>query len=69
MDYLHKVLQDYHYQAQIFQQAKPQQKINRKPNPSTVKFIEGTRVVIPYMKGHSEQYRYTLAKYKVKSFL
>ena len=28
------------------------------------KFIEGATVVIPYIKGLSEQYRHTLAKYK-----
>ena len=43
-------------------------KTNKKPNPSTVKFIEGARVVIPYIKGLSEQYRHTLAKYKVRIF-
>ena len=65
MDHLHKVLQDNHYPAQFFQQGKPQQKANKKPNPSTVKFIEGARVVIPYIKGLSEQYRHILAKYRV----
>ena len=54
MDHLHKVLQDNHYPTQFFQQGKPQQKTNKKPNPSTVKFIEGARVVIPYIKGCSE---------------
>ena len=45
-------IQDNHYPAQVFQQGKPQQKTNKKPNPSTVKFIdiEGARVVIPYIK-------------------
>ena len=38
MDCLHKVLQDNHYPTQFFQQGKPQQKANKKPNPSTVKF-------------------------------
>ena len=38
------------------------------PNPSTVKFIEGARVVMPYIKGLSEQYRHTLAKYRVRVF-
>ena len=69
MDHLHKVLQDNHYPTQFFQQGKPQQKTNKKPNPSTGKFIEGARAVIPYIKGLSEQYRHTLAKYRVKSFL
>ena len=55
MDHLHKVLQDNHYPAHFFQQGKPQQKANKKPNPSMVKFIEGARVVIPYIKGLSEQ--------------
>ena len=41
---------------------------NRKPNPSTVKFIEGAWVVIPYMKGLSEQYRHILTKYRVRVF-
>ena len=52
----------------VFQQSKPQQKVNKKPNPSTVKFIEGARVVIPYIRGLSEQYRCTLAKYRVRVF-
>ena len=69
MDHLHKVLQDNHYPTQFFQQGKTQQKANKKPNPSTVKFIEGARLVIPYIKGLSEQYRHILAKYRVKSFL
>ena len=68
MDHLHKVLQDNHYPAQFFQQAKPQQKTNGKANPSTGKFIEGARVVIPYIKGLNEQYRHTLTKYKVRVF-
>ena len=69
IDHLHKVLQNNHYPTQFFQQGKPQHKTNRKQNWSTGKFIEGDRVVIPYMKGLSEQYRHTLAKYKIKSFL
>ena len=40
---------------------------NKKPNLSTWKFI-GARVVIPYIKGLSEQYRHTLAKYRVRVF-
>ena len=68
MDHLHKVLQDNHYPAWFLQQCKPQQKTNIKPNPSTGKFIEGARVVIPCTKGLSEQYRHTLAKYKVRVF-
>ena len=68
MDHLHKVLKDNHYPTQFFQQGIPQQKTNKKPNPSTGKFIEGARVVIPYIKGLSEQYRHTLAKYKVRVF-
>ena len=67
MDHLHKVLQDNHYPTQFFQQGKHQQKANKEPNPSTVKFI-GARVVIPYIKGLSEQYRHTLAKYKGRVF-
>ena len=54
MDHLHKVLQDNHYPPQFFQQGKPKQKTNKKPNPSMEKFIEGARVVIPYIKGLSE---------------
>ena len=69
MDHLHKVPQNNHCPTQFFQQGKPQQKANKKPNPSTVKFIEGARVVMPYIKGLSEKYRHILAKYKVKSFL
>ena len=64
MDHLHQVLQDNHYQAQFFQHSMP----NRKPNQSTGKFIEGAGVVIPYIKHLSEQYRHTLAKYKVRVF-
>ena len=60
MDHLHKVLHDNHYPAQFFQQGKPLQKTNGKPNPSTGKFIEGATVVIPYIKGLSEQSRCTL---------
>ena len=59
MDHLHKVLQDNHYPTQFFQQGKHQQKANKKPNPSTVKFIEGARVVILFIKGLSEWYRNT----------
>ena len=55
-------------QHSFFQQGKPQQKTNKKPNPATGKFIEGARVVIPYIKGLSEQYRHTLAKYSVRVF-
>ena len=68
MDHLHKVLPDNHYPTQFLQQGKPQQKTNKKPKPSTVKFIEGARVVIPYIKGLSEQYRHTLTKYRVRVF-
>ena len=67
MDHLHIVLQDDHYPVQFFQQGKSQQKTKKKPNTSTAKFI-GARVVIPYIKGLSEQYRHTLAKYKVGVF-
>ena len=35
---------------------------------STGKFIEGARVVMPYIKGLSEQYRNTLAKYRIRIF-
>ena len=51
MDHLHKVLQHNHYQTQFFQQGRLHQKANKKPNPSTVKFLEGARAVIPYIKG------------------
>ena len=59
LHHLHRVLQDNHYPTQFIQQRKPQEKANKKPNPSTVEFIEGARVVIPYIKGLSEQYRHT----------
>ena len=36
--------------------------------PSTGKFIEGASIIIPYIQGLSEQYRHTIAKYKVKVF-
>ena len=68
MDHLHKVLQDNCYPAQFFQQGKPQQKTNRQPNPSTGKFIEGSRVVILYIKGLSEEDRHILATFKVRIF-
>ena len=68
IDHLHKVLQGNHYPMQFFQPGKPQQKANKKPNPSTVKFIEGARVFIPYIKGLSKQYRCTVAKYRVRVF-
>ena len=68
MNHLHKVLQDNHYPPHFFQQGKPKQKTNKKPNPSMETFIEGARVVIPYIKGLSEQYRHTLAKYRVRVF-
>ena len=68
IDHLYKVLKDNHYPAQFCQQGKPQKKTNGKPNPSKGKFIEEARVVIPYIKGLSEQYRHTLAKYKVRVF-
>ena len=61
-------LQNNHYPEHFFQQGKPQQKTNKKPNPSAGKFIEGARVAIPYIKGLSEQHRHTLAKYKVIVF-
>ena len=41
---------------------------NRRPNPSKGKFIEGAKIVIPYIKGLCEQYRHTLAIYKVGVF-
>ena len=66
MDHLQKVLQDNHYSVQFFQQGKSQQINYRKPNPFTVKFIEGARVVTPYIKGLSEQYRHTLANTKLE---
>ena len=69
IDHLHKVLQDNHYSLQLFEQGKTQTENQQKPNPSMEKFIEGGTVVIPYIKGLSEQYRHTLAKYRVKSFL
>ena len=68
MDNLHIVLQVNHYPTQFFQQSKPQQEANKKPNPSTEMFIEGARVVIPYIKDLSEKYRHTLAKYRVRVF-
>ena len=68
MDHLHKVLQDYHYPIQFFQQGTSQQKTKKKQSPSTGKFKEGARVVIPYIKGLSEQYRHTLVKYRVSIF-
>ena len=52
-----------------FNKANLKQKTNGKPNLSAGKFIKGDSIVIPYIKGLSEQYRHTLAKYKVKSFL
>ena len=68
MDHLHKLLQGNHCPTQFFQQDKAQQKSNKTPIPSTGKFTEGATVVIPYIKCLSEQYRHTLAKYRVKVF-
>ena len=68
MNCLPNFLQDNHYPTQFFQQSKPQQKANKKPNPSTGKLIEGARVVIPYIKGLSEEYRHILVKYLVRVF-
>ena len=51
MDHLHKVLQDSHYPAQFFQQAKPQQK----DKPIHRKVIGRARVVKSYIKGLNEQ--------------
>ena len=68
MDPLQKVLKDNHYPAQSFQQGKPQKKANKKPNPFTVKFIEGARVFISYINGLSEQNGHTLANYRVRVF-
>ena len=68
MDHLHKVLQDDHYPTQFFQQGKTQQETNKKPNLSTGKFTDGAIIVIPYFKCLCEQYRPTLAKYRVKVF-
>ena len=69
MDHLHKVLQDNHYPIQFFQQGKP----NRKPTKSQTHLQESLqkKVHLSYhtYKGLSEQYRHTLAKYKVNSFL
>ena len=48
-------------QHSSFNKASP----NRKPNPST---REVYKVVLLYIKGLSEQYRHTLAKYKVRVF-
>ena len=56
-------------QHSSFNKANPNRKPTKSQTPSTVKFIEGARVVIPYIKGLSEQYRHTLAKYRVKRFL
>ena len=55
-------------QHNSFNKANPQQKANKKPNPSTVKFIEVARVVIPNINGLSEQYRHTPAKYRLRDF-
>ena len=52
-----------------FNKANPNRKTNWKSNPSTKRFMEGARIVIPYIKSFSEQYRYTLAKHKVRVFL
>ena len=66
VDQLHKVLQVSHYASQSFQQTKPQQKATRHPNSPTEKFIEGTWIIIPYIKCLIEQYRYILTKHKVR---
>ena len=68
MDHCHKSPTRQPLPNTVHQQGKPQQKTNKNPNPSTGKFIEGARVVIPYIKGLSEQYRHILAKYRVRVF-
>ena len=68
MNHFHNVLRNNHYTTKVFQQGKPQQKTSKKPNPSIGKFIEGARVVIPYIKGLSEQCRHILAKCKGRVF-
>ena len=68
MDHLYRVLQDNYYPKQFFQQGKPLEKPNKMPNPSIVKFIEGARVAILYIKGLSEESRHTLTKYRVRVF-
>ena len=54
MDHLHKVLQDNHYpsQSQSFQQGKPQQKTNKKPNPSTAEYICETNRSLSFRHGN-----------------
>ena len=64
MHHLHKVIQDNHHPVQFFQEGKPQQKINGKPNPSIGKFV-GARAVIPCIKGLSEQCMHKLAEHTV----
>ena len=53
-------------QHSSFNKANPQQKANKKLNPSTGKFTEEARSVIPYINGLCEMYKKTLAKYKVR---
>ena len=67
IDHLHKVLQETITQHNSFNKANPNRKtIKSKTHPR--KFIEGVRVVIPYIKGLSKQYRHNLAKYRVRFF-
>ena len=51
-----------------FNKANPNRKPAKSQSHLWKKFIEGARVVIPYIKGLSEQYRHTLAKYRVRVF-
>ena len=64
IDHLYKVLQDNHSHHISFNKPNP----NRKPKPSTGKFIEGTSILILYIKVLCEQYRCTIAKYKGRVF-
>ena len=66
MDHLYKSYKTTTTKHSSFNRPNPNRKPTKKPNPSTGKFIEGARVVVPYIKGLSEQYRHTLAKYKVR---
>ena len=55
-------------QHSSFNKVKPNRKPTKSQTHPSGKFIEGARVVIPYIKGLSEQYRHTLAKYRVRVF-
>ena len=69
MDHLHNSYKTTTTQNSSFNKANPNIKQTKSQTHLQESFIEGARVVVPYIKGFSEQYRHTLAEYKVRVFL